>query len=110
MDPTKSLPPSKPKVFVSLSTVVLLCLFCLLGAGAFAWWAYQSRFTDQARFELERSALSNEMHRAEMQRLRTAEDGRVALAKTRQAEALLKIQSATNLLGRLFTDSSSIST
>lgn len=106
-----SLPPTPPparKVFLSLSTVVWLCFLCLIGAVAFAWWGYNSRFADTARLERERAALSNQLHRADIERQRGAEDARIGFARTRQTEALARVYSATNALGRLLAEATTL--
>jgi len=96
------------KVFVTLSTVVFLCLFCFVGAGAFAWWAYRSRFADEAKLERERVALTNQFHRAEMERQRGAEEAKLTLARTHQTEALARVHAATNTLGQLLSESTAL--
>jgi hypothetical protein len=100
--------PSKPKVFVPLSMVVLLCLVCLVGAAVLAWWSYQSRFTSTARLERERAVLSNQVHRAQVERQRGEEESRLALARTRQAEALAGVHATARLLDQLLAETSAV--
>lgn len=98
----------QPKIFFFLGNVVVLCLLCLIGAACLLYWAYRSRFADSARLEHERQLVTNQVQRAELEKQRGIQEAHLAMARTRQTEALARIRAATNVLVQLFTEASSV--